>query len=208
MKFQEIEAAFGVPELPHGIFYEFPWGLRFDLSDIETSSGTMHIERFLDALARAKKITHACLQNSEKLTVLFSRYGPKEPVPATNRAISQLEDIGFDSSRLGYLGAVEQDEDFEDLRYRHWYSCRLANEPAELDKLIWNCAAQDMGVQPYAEWRDIYFVDLQKRMIVHVYDDRGMDVIAMDKEAIAPFYTKFNDLLLDYDREKMKQQFG
>ena len=129
-------------------------------------------------------------------------------MPATNRAISQLEDIGFDSSRLGYLGAVEQDEDFEDLRYRHWYSCRLGNEPAELDKLIWNCAAQDMGVQPYAEWRDIYFVDLQKRMIVHVYDDRGMDVIAMDKEAIAPFYTKFNDLLLDYDREKMKQQFG
>ncbi len=208
MKFQQIEAAFGLQEFPHAIFYEFPWGLRFELSDVETSSGTMHIERFLDALARAKAITHACVENSDKLTVLFSRYGPKKPVPATNRAIRQLEDIGFDSSRLGYLGAVRQDDDFEDLRYRHWYSCRLTKEPAELDKLLWNCVAEDMGVEPYAEWTDIHFVDLHKRMIVHVYDDRGMDVVAMDKKTIEPFYTKFNDWLLDYDREKMDQQFG
>ncbi len=168
----------------------------------------MNIERFLDALARAKIITHACLENSERLTVLFSRYGPKEPVPATSWALGQLEDIGFDSARLVYLGAVRQNDDFGDLRYRHWYSCCLANEPAEIDKLLWNCVAEDMDVQPFAEWDDIHFVDLQKRMIVHVYDDRGMDVVAMDKETIEPFYTKFNDWLLDYDSEKMDQQFG
>ncbi|MEO9635844.1 MAG: DUF3885 domain-containing protein [Parasphingorhabdus sp.] len=208
MKFKELEAAFGVRELPHAIFYNFPWGLRFDLSDVETSSGTKHIERFLDSLKRAKIITHGCLEHSQNLTVLFSHHGPKAPVPATTRAISQLEAIGFDGSRLGYLGAVRQDDEFEDQSYRHWYSCRLASEPAEIDKLLWNCIAEDMGVEPYAEWADIHFVDFDKRMIVHVYDDRGMDVIAMDKGTIKPFYSKFNDWLLDYDREKMDQQFG
>ncbi|WP_108810422.1 DUF3885 domain-containing protein [Sphingorhabdus sp. Alg231-15] len=209
MKFRVIQDTFGVEELPHGLFYEFPWGLRFNLSNVSTSTGTRHLERFLDSLDRAKSITHAFLADSEKVTVLFSRLGPEKPVPAMNRAVNQLDDIGFDSARLNYLGAIKQGEDdYEDWRYQHWYSCHLSNELPEIDKLLWNCVAQDMGVQPYAEWGSIYLADLQKQMIVHVYDDRGMDVIAMDKETIKPFYSDLNSWLLEYDRKAMDQKFS
>ncbi len=208
MNFGEIEEAFGVSELPNALFYSFPWGLRLELSDVETASGTRHLERFLDALTRAKIITHACLNDSQTVDVFLSRYGPKHPAPAMPKVVDQLEDIGFDGGRLNYCGSVKHDDDWMAGDHRHWYSCKLLGESREIDKLIWNCVAEDMGIQPYVEWADIFFTDLKRRMIVHVYDDRGMDVVAMDKKTLQPFYGKFNKWLLDYDRETMVEKFG
>lgn len=209
MKFRLIQDAFGVEELPHALFYQFTWALRFNLSQVETETGSRHLERFLDSLDRANTIAHTCLAGSEKITVLFSRLGPEQPVPSTNRAVDQLGDIGFDSARLNYLGAVKQSEDgYEDWRFRHWYFCHLSSEPQELDKLLWNCVAQDMGVQPYAEWDNIYLVDLRRQMIAHVYDDRGMDIVTMDKETAQPIYDDLNLWLLDHDRAAMDKRFS
>lgn len=209
MKFREFQDAFGVCEFPDALFYQFEWALRFDLSDIETASGGRHLDRFIDALQRAKTITHECLGGSLEVSVFFSRFGPKNPVPGTTRAISQLEELGFDSGRLSYAGAVKQNgDDWISDEYRHWYSCKLTEEASEIDKLIWNCVAEDMGIQPYAEWTDIYFVDFDAKLIVHIYDDRGMDVVAMSKNTIQPLYKMFDKWLLDYDRSAMDKKFG
>lgn len=204
-----IQDIFGVEQLPDGIFYEFPWGLRFNLSNVDTSTGTRHLERFLEALDRAKTITRACLAKSEKITVLFSRLGPEKPGRAMNDAIAQLDDIGFNSAGLHYLGAVKQSEDeWEAWRYNHWYACELSVAWLEIDKLLWNCTAKDMGIRPCAELGKIYLADLEQRLIVHVYDDRGMDVVAMDKAAIKPLYSDLNSWLLDYDRNAMDKKFS
>ena len=40
-------------------------------------------------------------------------------------------------------------------------------------------------------------------MIVHMYDDRGLDMIAANREALIPVYRNFNDWVLDYDRERI-----
>ncbi|NMH68185.1 DUF3885 domain-containing protein [Bacillus sp. RO3] len=50
---------------------------------------------------------------------------------------------------------------------------------------------------------DIYFVNLTRRMIFHLYDDRGCDIIASDKEDLRAVYNEFNDWILDYDREQI-----
>ncbi|WRP07211.1 DUF3885 domain-containing protein [Rossellomorea aquimaris] len=47
---------------------------------------------------------------------------------------------------------------------------------------------------------DIYFVNVTRKMIFHLYDDRGCDVIASDKEDLRSLYREFNDWILDYDR--------
>lgn len=50
---------------------------------------------------------------------------------------------------------------------------------------------------------EIYLVNLDKKLIFHMYDDRGLDLIASDIRALRPIYDKFNHWVLDHDREKI-----
>lgn len=54
---------------------------------------------------------------------------------------------------------------------------------------------------------DIYFVNVTKKMIFHLYDDRGCDVIASNKEDLRALYEECNEWILDYDREQIDQLF-
>ncbi|TDQ36376.1 DUF3885 domain-containing protein [Aureibacillus halotolerans] len=56
--------------------------------------------------------------------------------------------------------------------------------------------------------KDVYFVNETKKMIYHLYDDRGCDVIAANKADLQPLYDEFNDWILDYDREKIDRLFN
>jgi len=55
--------------------------------------------------------------------------------------------------------------------------------------------------------KEVYFVNIDKKLIFHMYDDRGLDLISADKEKLRPIYKKHNDLILDYDRERIDKQF-
>ncbi|GIN90023.1 hypothetical protein J22TS1_10740 [Siminovitchia terrae] len=54
---------------------------------------------------------------------------------------------------------------------------------------------------------DIYFVNLTNKIIFHLYDDRGCDIIASDNEAIRFLYDEYNEWILDYDREEINRVF-
>jgi len=54
---------------------------------------------------------------------------------------------------------------------------------------------------------EIYFISLRNKVIFNMYDDRGVDIIASDKQSIAKLYWKYNSWLLDYDREAMDKVF-
>ncbi|WP_394188749.1 DUF3885 domain-containing protein [Paenisporosarcina quisquiliarum] len=55
---------------------------------------------------------------------------------------------------------------------------------------------------------DIYFINLTKKVIYHLYDDRGCDILAADKETIRFLYDQYNDWILDYDREEIDILFN
>lgn len=45
-------------------------------------------------------------------------------------------------------------------------------------------------------------------IIFYMYDDRGLDVIAKDKEQLKTVYKDFNTWILDYDRERIDKIFS
>jgi hypothetical protein len=49
----------------------------------------------------------------------------------------------------------------------------------------------------------VYFLNPATGMIVHMYDDRGLDIIATSSEALIPIYQTFNHWVLDFDRERI-----
>ena len=54
---------------------------------------------------------------------------------------------------------------------------------------------------------NVYFVNSNDCVLFHVYDDRGADLIAADKEVLRPIYEKYNAWILDYDREQIIKIF-
>jgi hypothetical protein len=63
--------------------------------------------------------------------------------------------------------------------------------------------AAELGVRP-AIWWDLYIFDINLGVLIHPYDDRGLDVVGPNQEAIRKLYTENNEWLLDYDLEKMR----
>nr|WP_225229588.1 DUF3885 domain-containing protein [Sporosarcina quadrami] len=54
---------------------------------------------------------------------------------------------------------------------------------------------------------EIYFLNLTKGLIYHLYDDCGCDILASDKESIRFLYEVYNEWILDYDRKKIIGSF-
>ncbi len=98
----------------------------------------------------------------------------------------RLRSVGFDTRMLHYLGGVKQEsEDFAPL-YRHWYVAGRITA-MDINKLAWCSLAEEIGIRPRGAG-NIYFVDQDRRAIAHIYDDRGMDAVAMEREVLLPLY--------------------
>ena len=59
----------------------------------------------------------------------------------------------------------------------------------------------------YSNNPDVFFINVTKNVILYIYDDRGAEVIASDLETIRPIYEKYGDLIDEYCREEIEQQF-
>ncbi|PIC77855.1 hypothetical protein CSV74_04440 [Sporosarcina sp. P19] len=55
---------------------------------------------------------------------------------------------------------------------------------------------------------DIFFIHLSKNIIYHLYDDRGCDIIAADRESIRLLYEQYPEWILDYDKQEVDKDFA
>jgi hypothetical protein len=54
----------------------------------------------------------------------------------------------------------------------------------------------------------VYFLNPATDVIMHMYDDRGLDIIAARRETLVPLYRSFNEWVLEYNREKISKLFA
>lgn len=48
---------------------------------------------------------------------------------------------------------------------------------------------------------------IENHVMLHLYDDRGLDIAAHDKNTLMPLYQKLNTWILDYDHEQIDKIF-
>jgi hypothetical protein len=53
----------------------------------------------------------------------------------------------------------------------------------------------------------IYFVNRTRNLIFHMYDDRGLDIIAESPRDLQAIYEAHNSWILDYDRKRIERVF-
>ena len=51
----------------------------------------------------------------------------------------------------------------------------------------------------------VYLFDVENHVMIHLYDDRGLDIVSHEKNTLMPLYQELNGWILDYDRKRIEE---
>jgi hypothetical protein len=199
---KEIEGIVG-HSYRDALFYNFPGGLRFELSE-----GGSPLDQVLVALRKATVICDDVFARDEVILLHLQTFAP--PSRFRLRAkIRELRLAGVDIPKVRDVW-LEKEEDAaaDDDDDRYWINCAFEVPAAKLQNMLWSAFTTDFGpLRPNPNCR-VYLLNTNRGIVVHPYDDRGMDIISQSKSALAGLYERHSDLLLDYDMEAMHKTFA
>jgi hypothetical protein len=99
-------------------------------------------------------------------------------------------------------------EDDEDTTYKtHRFTLKCKTSDFKYISMLKAICNQDLSINPSIHHR-VYFININKKTIFHVYDDRGCDLVATSRETIRNVYCEYNDWILDYDKAEIDKLFN
>jgi len=182
-----------------------PFHLRFELGGEYLRCQDAPVPRFVQALTRARKIREAVFANSSQVSAIVGSMvdTSNDFFSLAPNSYKRLADSGFRATPIAeWLAPLDPEgEDFI------WKAFDVTADVASRDVLLWNSIAYEMPIEPNSPVLS-YLVDLERGILLNVYDDRGMDIIATTAGLVTSYYTTFDSWLLDYDRERMRAVFA
>ena len=196
------------------LFYNWSIGLRFEIGPDEielwkdSERETFNEEYFDVSLARAISIFEAVFGKDDEIEIIYQQYSDgRKKIRKGNFIFKQIEDT---KTSLAISSDVR---DIYELAYKSACWKRLNIPSLSIDdinykSILLSLIHSDFGCRKPSMWGECYFINKTNHIILNLYDDRGMDVISSNKEALLPLYKLHNDWLLNYDREKMDLVFS
>lgn len=174
------------------LFYNLPIGIRFEIGNPDPRvSDEDYIKQVYYRATELFKETHTA--NDDIFVLLYFYINRKY---STQKKIKAFSHFTKDKQVLYSLSCKkiqfpdEEDEGWE--AYRYVLKCKLSD--IQYIKLLFSN-------------HDIFFINATKNTIFHLYDSRGLDIVASSKEALFTVYKKYNEWILDYDRERIDKVF-
>ena len=205
--FDRFSNAFPGVDFPNNLFYEYEFALRFELGGEEVTFARP-LKRFIQAFERADQVAVDLFRDTATLWLFCASYGELAP---PSKRLEQFALCNLPQSRFSYLGALDQsdnpavDTDLGPV-FRHWDCAEIARQD-QLREVLWLGLGGEVGVRPAAQVQ-IYLADVERGLVLHPYDDRGMDVAALDRALLTPLYHAHKPWLLEYNRPEMDAQFA
>lgn len=188
-------------------FRASPYWLRFELGGEALGSTDQPVPRFIQAFHRAQTVANVVFARSLSLSAIVAASpdsGRDLFAPATN-AFYALDALGFRAPAPWCEWSASLDPGEDDGVPLDWRAIEL-NEPTMRDTLLWTSIVHEMPIFPKVPVLS-WLIDFEAGVTLHVYDDRGMDVRAIHRDAVEPLYRQFDAWLLDYDRPRMTAAF-
>jgi Domain of unknown function (DUF3885) len=193
--FEYLDQTFHELELGGGLFYRWPISLRFEVGRGEVP-------------ARPAAIYEACFFESDLCTVIaqdWNRNSEGAHEARLRPLFSHLEAFNLNTP-IDKVLVEHCDEDGE----RSAYTLQWVNQPARefgYKEIFQQISNADLGVAP-AICSRVYFLNKRNGILLHMYDDRGLDVIGAKRESIVDPYRQFSEWILDYDRKRVEEMFA
>jgi Domain of unknown function (DUF3885) len=174
-----------------GLFYRWPVGIRFELG----------IETFRE---RTLKLYEAVFA-PEDVCVVISQDWPEDISPATQQRYFRVFSLPGAFDLKHPIGLQSLTVTTEEAGEQETFTLQWGQVPArgfQYGSVLEGIANADHAQTPSLSGR-VYFLNPATALIVHMYDDRGLDIIAATREALMPVYRTFTDWVLDSDRERI-----
>ena len=205
--FKKVIASLEMEELTHPIFYNSPIGIRFNIGD---NGNDVYIDESREELSVNPNYVTACLERSLKI---YHSLKSEPDLLAIEGYLCENESVeDFISSVVSATDSLQPNEikseltrDDED-EFVHVFLLWNLND-FNPNKLLEEIINADLGSGNFFLSSSVYFVCTKDNVLFHLYDDRGADLVADKKEKIQHIYYELNDLILDYDREKIDDIF-
>lgn len=197
-------------ELKSPFFYNAPVGIRFNVGgDIDMAE-----KRVKQVKHRAVTLFNEVNQDKDNIYfVLFMDSWDEHRVSSFENDVIQVFETFINGLDVKQVFKKEQDyrykemdEDDDTVTIR--YCAKLKVKDLDIDKLILEIANRTIANQVSSIVGDIFLVNETTKVIFYLYDDRGLDIVAVNKEKLKSIYEKYNDWILDYDRERINEIFG
>jgi hypothetical protein len=185
------------------LFYNIPGGLRFSLSE-----GDSPLDQVLTALRKATIVCDDVFRGEDKILVHLETFAPASRF-GLRKMLRELCIAGIVVPKPRDVWIERADETDDENENTYWVSCAFEVPAAKLPNLLWCAVTADFGssLRPNPRCR-VYLLNLDKGIVAHPYDDRGMDVISRRSSALAGLYERHKDLLLEYDMDAMRARFA
>lgn len=188
------------------LFYSWNVGLRFDLQVGNTNTD----EYFREVTKRASTIFETTFDNSDKVFLVFMDYKYKRrKIRVGNFIFKQIDNLK--KTEISYSiekGLYQSDRNFDIAIIKlNVGRINYKNILTAIGHSDFPTRQPRLNDSNFLTSKEIFFVNINKKLIFHMYDDRGLDIIAINEETIKPIYTKHSDWILDYDRTQIDNQF-
>ncbi|KAA0549834.1 DUF3885 domain-containing protein [Bacillus sp. BGMRC 2118] len=201
------------------LFYSWENGIRFEIS----MPGIEHEDpgNLNQIKERTKTLFHHVFHESDELLLITdvhcqasNQFLQKRPTKVYQKYIKSKDRVRkLQHNVLPYVFQEEYEGEDNEKSVTHRFSLRCKKNDIRYTQLLSAISYEDFA-HPTTILKgnresgvDIYFINLTRKMMFHLYDDRGCDIIAAHKEELVELYRNCNDWILDYDREKVDQLF-
>jgi hypothetical protein len=185
-----------------------PFRLRFELGG-EVHGSDEPAPRFIQALGRARQIASDLFEGTPHLHGIVGCWtdSARDLFAPAEDGFAALEAVGFRSQSIAeWRTPADPGDDGYDAECV-WRAFDLTGRQADRDVLLWCAVAYEIGIEPKAPIQS-YLVDFARGVLLHVYDDRGIDVTALEPEPLLDLHRSRDAWLLDHDRPRMQAAFG
>jgi uncharacterized protein DUF3885 len=193
-----LKQSFNGLQLRQPLFFNWNNALRFDLQNQETNSE----EYFEEVDRRGRALFEATTNPTDDVFVVYMEYKWKRrKIRFSNYCFKQINNLrrtSIDYSVVRNLYEKDKDD------VRNLAILKVKAIEINHKNILKAIANTDFPPrQPrfnLLNSPDIYFINSSRNIIFHMYDDRGLDILASDIETLKPIYKKFNDWILDANR--------
>ena len=194
---------FGADIFQRPLFYSYPNGLRFELSE-----GRTWIGQFLSSHSKAMDISSDVFAGCDQFLLCLRSRIVASAFNSRN-LLRQLQEAQIPTSaQRAFWSEPAEKEEWEEGSVEAWEVTLAFWVPAGLiQNVLWCALANDLGVSPRLECA-AYLVNLQEGLAMYPYDDRGMDIVGPNTEALRGLYNKHHSWLLSYDLPAMQAAYG
>ncbi|WP_312648948.1 DUF3885 domain-containing protein [Aminipila sp.] len=192
------------------ILYNAPIGIRFEIGGDESvyidnlpaDKNLYNLEYVNAAVNRAISIY---LSLPHPPNILRIDTYPDEEYDLQEDTLEKLIGLGLPHPDEQKMVFLHQENEYDSINQLQSYWS--AKEPFCYQPLLKEIIVGDIGGSISELVSNVYFVNSDDCVLFHLYDDRGADLAAADKELLRPIYEKYNAWILDYDREQISKIF-